>query len=63
MTSDARMTMHKGAAALVAIALVAGGAGAAYLLMRSEAGGHVVEMSAPTGAQSSPAWQARGHDW
>ena len=38
MTSDTRMTMHKGAAALVAIALLAAGAGATYLLMRSDAG-------------------------
>ena len=58
MTSDARMTMHKGAAALAAIALLAAGAGAAYLLMRKEAGGHVVEISPPTGAQSSPAASA-----
>ncbi len=45
MTSDTRVTMHKGAAALVAIALLAAGAGATYLLMRSDAGagGHVVE--------------------
>ena len=58
MTSDARMTMHKGAAAVVAIALLAAGAGAAYLLMRSEAGGHVVETSPPTSAESSPAASA-----
>ena len=58
MTSDARMTMHKGAAAVVAIALLAAGAGAAYLLMRSGAGGHVVEMSPPTSAESSPAASA-----
>ena len=38
MTSDTRVTMHKGAAALVAIALLAVGAGAAYLVMRSDAG-------------------------
>ena len=58
MTGETRMTMHKGAAALVAMALLAAGAGAAYLLMRSEAGGHVVEMSTPTGAQSSLAASA-----
>ena len=38
MTSDTRVTMHRGAAALVAIALLAAGAGAAYLVMRSDAG-------------------------
>lgn len=56
MTSDIRVTMHKGAAALVAIALLAAGAGAMYLLMRSDdgPGGHVVEVSRPTGAQPSP---------
>ena len=57
MTSDTRVTMHKGAAALVAIALLAVGAGAAYLLMRSDAGagGHVAAMPSPAGAQPSPA--------
>ena len=58
MTTDTRVTMHKGAAALVAFALLGAGAGAAYLLMRSEAGGHVVEMSPPTVAQPSPAASA-----
>jgi cobalt-zinc-cadmium efflux system membrane fusion protein len=58
MTTDTRVTMHKGAAAVVAIALLAVGAGAAYLLMRNEAGGHVVEMSPPKSAQSSPAVSA-----
>ena len=53
MTTDTRVTIHKGAAALVAIALLGAGAGAAYLLMRSEAGGHVVESSPPTSAQPS----------
>jgi RND family efflux transporter MFP subunit len=38
MTSDTRVTMHKGAAALLAIALLAAGAGAAYLMMRRDAG-------------------------
>ena len=55
MMSDTRVTMHKGAAALVAIGLLAAGAGAAYLLMRSDAGtgGHVANMSAPAGVQPS----------
>ena len=57
MTSDTRMTMHRGAAALVAIALLAAGAGATYLLMRADAGagGHAADMPSPTGAQPSPA--------
>ena len=57
MTSDTRMTMHRGAAALVAIALLAAGAGATYLLMRGDAGagGHVAHVPSPTGAQPSPA--------
>ena len=63
MTSDTRVTMHKGAAALVAIALLAAGAGATYLLMRSDAGagGHVADMPSPAGAQPSPAASA-GHE-
>lgn len=57
MTSDTRVTVHKGAAALIAIALLAAGAGATYLLMRSDAatGGHAGDVSAPAGAQPSPA--------
>ena len=60
MTSDTPVTMHKGAAALVAIALLAAGAGATYLFMRSDAGagGHVGDMSPPTDAQPSPAASA-----
>jgi membrane fusion protein, heavy metal efflux system len=56
MTSDTRVTMHKGAAALVAIALLAAGAGATYLFMRNDAGagGHVADMRSPAGAQPSP---------
>ncbi len=37
MTGDSRVTMHKGAAALVGLALVLMGAGASYLFMRSSA--------------------------
>ena len=53
MTSDTRVTMHIGAAALVAVALLAAGAGATYLLMRGEAGagGHAADMPSPAGAQ------------
>ena len=51
MTSDTRVTMHRGAAALVAIALLAAGAGAAYLVMRSGAGagGHACSHAASCG--------------
>jgi membrane fusion protein, heavy metal efflux system len=57
MTSDTRMTMHKGAAALIAVALLVAGAGATYLLMRRDAGprGHVAEMASPASVQQSPA--------
>ena len=37
MTGESRMTMHKGAAALIGVALVLAGAGASYLLIRSSA--------------------------
>ena len=52
MTSDTRVTMHKGAAALVAIALLAVGAGAMYLSMRNDAGGPDANVPSPDGAQS-----------
>jgi membrane fusion protein, heavy metal efflux system len=57
MTSDTRVTMHRGAAALVAIALLAAGAGATYLLMRGDAGagGHAADMPSLARAQPSPA--------
>ena len=57
MTSDTRMTMHRGAAALVAIALLAAGAGATYLLMRGDAGtgGHAADPGTPAGGRTSPA--------
>jgi cobalt-zinc-cadmium efflux system membrane fusion protein len=60
MTSDTRMTMHRGAAALVAIALLAAGAGATYLLMRRDAraGGQAADPASPTGAQPPPAVSA-----
>jgi membrane fusion protein, heavy metal efflux system len=56
MTSDTRVTMHKGAAALVAIALLAVGAGATFVLMRNDpgAGGRVADMKSRGGAQPSP---------
>ncbi len=54
MTTDTRVTMHKGAAALVAITLLAVGASATYLLMRNEAGagGHVADMQSPAAQPS-----------
>lgn len=61
MTSDTRVTIHKGAAALVAIGLLAVGAGAAYLLMRNDAGSgqSVVNMSPPSAQPSSGASAVR----
>ena len=57
MTSDTRVTMHKGAAALTAISLLAFGAGAAYLWMRNNAGPapSVGGMSGPSAPPSSGA--------
>ena len=57
MTSETRVTMHKGAAALVAIASLAVGAGATYLSMRNQggAGGHPADVPSPAGAQQSRA--------
>ena len=51
MTGDTRVTMHKGAAALAAIALLTAGAGATYLWMRSDAaaGGPVAAMPSSHG--------------
>jgi len=61
MTNDTRVTIHKGAAALLAVALLAAGAGATYLLMRGNAGsgGQVTGISSPTPAPASPAASAR----
>ena len=55
MTGDTRVTMHPGAAALVAIALLAAGAGAMYLVIRSDAARGAVSASPPRGRQASPA--------
>ena len=57
MTSDTRVTMHRGAAALIALAFLAAGAGVTYLLMRRDAGPdrHVADVAAPTAAQQFPA--------
>lgn len=54
--TDTRVTMHKGAAALVAIALLTIGARATYVLMRNAAGpgGHVADMPTSAGAGPSP---------
>jgi membrane fusion protein, heavy metal efflux system len=55
MTSDTRVTMHKGAAALLAIALLTVGGGATYVLMRNTAGagGHVADTPAPPSPEPS----------
>jgi membrane fusion protein, heavy metal efflux system len=49
MTGESRVTMHKGAAALVGLALVLIGAGATYLFMRSS-----VQMPEQLGAAPTP---------
>ncbi len=56
MTTDTRMTMPRGAAALVAVALLVTGAGATYLLMRRDAGagGDMADMAVPAAAQPPP---------
>jgi len=56
MTTDTRVTIHKGTAALVAIALLAVGAGGMYLSMRNDGrpGGPVTNVSSSAGAQPSP---------
>jgi len=57
MTIDTRLTMRKSAAALAAIALLAVGAGATYLMMQSLVGadGHGAAMPPPAGVQQSSA--------
>jgi RND family efflux transporter MFP subunit len=57
MTSDTRVTMHKGAAALAAVALLTAGAGAAYVVMRNGAGAgrHGATMPPPAAVQQAPA--------
>jgi cobalt-zinc-cadmium efflux system membrane fusion protein len=60
MMSDTRLTIHKGAAALIAVALLAAGAGAMYVLMRRDTGrsGAVANMASPAGVQQPPAVSA-----
>jgi RND family efflux transporter MFP subunit len=55
MTGDSRVTIHKGAAALMGIALVLIGAGAAYLLMPTADHDIAPAASAPALAQDKPA--------
>ena len=64
MTSDTRVTMHKAAAALVAMALLAVGAGATYLVMRNHAGagGHVADLPSPAAAPLSSVASAATSD-
>ena len=53
MTGDSRVTLHKGAAALIGIALVLAGAGASYLFSRSSAGTMDAEPAATAAASST----------
>ena len=57
MTGDSRVTMHKGAAVLAALALLATGALGAYLLTRGriESSGPTMNMPPDTNAASAPA--------
>lgn len=69
MTGESRVTMHKGAAALIGVALVLAGAGASYLFMRSSAAmPEVMDAPAgtatgtrPSGAEPSPATTGPGN--
>lgn len=55
MTGESRVTMHKGAAALIGLALVLAGAGGSYLFMRSNAGMTEQMAAAPAaGATGTP---------
>ena len=60
MTTNRPVTMHKGAAALIAIALLGVGAGGMYLAMRNDAGagGPVANVPSSAGAQPSPSASA-----
>lgn len=56
MTGKSRVTMHKGAAALVGLALLLTGAGASYLLVRSTDGsGEQMGAMPPNAASGTPA--------
>jgi membrane fusion protein, heavy metal efflux system len=55
MTGESRVTMHKGAAALIGLALLLTGAGASYLLTRTSAGGGDQMGTMPTGTTASGA--------
>lgn len=57
MTSDTRVTIHKGAAALLAVALLVVGSGTTYVLMRRDAGPstHVAETAPASSARPAPA--------
>ena len=64
MTSDRRVTMHKGAAALLAITLLAAGAGVTFVWMRHDAGagGHTAALPSPEGALPSPGAAVASHN-
>ena len=57
MTSDTRLTIHRGAAALLAVALLIAGAGITYLLMRRDPGpsAQIAVTSSSAGPQDSTA--------
>jgi RND family efflux transporter MFP subunit len=53
MTGESRVTMHKGTAALIAIALVLAGAVVSYLATRNRAGGDAPGATVPVGATAA----------
>jgi RND family efflux transporter MFP subunit len=61
MTNDTRVTMHRGAAALAAVALLVAGAGSAYLLMRTSHGvdEHIASVPPSDTAGTSPVGKAQ----
>lgn len=54
MTDESRLTIHRGAAAFIAIALILAGAGVSYLLMRGGANDDSQVASTPTAAPALP---------
>ena len=52
MTGEPRLTLHKGAAAFIAVALLVAGAGASYLVMRRGGEDHSDTAGAPTGTMT-----------
>ncbi len=54
MTGESRMTIHRGAAALVAFALLSAGAGATYVIMRSSASSGEPTAKVPSSDTTAP---------